>query len=64
MSMSHSRLLVTFKTIWRKIEHDLKVFANVGMDSDEFWLRVRGSSLYRVYPNMESVRLGEKKKED
>lgn len=64
MSMSHSRLLVTFKTIWRKTEHDLKVFANVGMDSDEFWLRVRGSSLYRVYPDMESVRLGEKKKED
>lgn len=41
----------------------LKVSANVGMDSEEFWLRGRGFSLYRVYPNMESIRLGEEKKQ-
>lgn len=59
--MSYPRLLLTFKTIWRKTERDPKVFASVGMDSDEFWLRVRRFLLHRVYPNMESVRLGEKK---
>lgn len=60
--MSHPRLLLTFKSTWRKTEHDLEVFADVGMDSNEWWLRERGFSLCRVYLNMESVTLGKKKK--